>query len=257
MKARPVISLLILWVILSACVKNQIPPIPIEPSTQSSPFTEEPELQNQETSSPAINVVCPIYYREEFGGTETSSCWQPSRPLIVVGFDRDKVTSGLTASGLRLEVDATNTYAYIAYPGNLYTDVVISAEVTSTGVNNHAAVLTCRMTDEGWYEARVSTAGYFSVFRYEYARDKSGRNPYYDYVLDRPSSAIDMGSEKTNSIQLACIGDSLILSINGSEVFNRKVATDFTEPGLIGIGALSFDKVPVTLIFDGITISQP
>lgn len=256
MKVRILVVLFFMSLILTACGKNQPKP-PLEVSSQDPTSEVQTETQPDTISSTVQNTLCPEFYREEFGGTETTSCWQPNRPLIVAGFDRDKVSTGLTESGIRIKVDTASTYAYIPYPGSLYTDVVVSADVKSTGVNNHAAVLACRMTDDGWYEARVSTAGYFSVFKYEYARDISGRNPYFDYVLDRPSSAIDMGSEKTNSIQLACMGDSLILTINGTEVFNRKVATDFTEPGLIGIGALSFDKFPVNLIFESVTIARP
>lgn len=256
MKVRFLVGLICLCILLPACGQNQPTPT-MEISSEES--TGEVLAGNQPgtISSTVQNTLCPEYYREEFGGTETTSCWQPNRPLIVAGFDRDKVSTGLTESGIKIKVDTASTYTYIPYPGSLYTDVVVSADVKSTGVNNHAAVLVCRMTDDGWYEARVSTAGYFSVFKYEYARKISGRNPYYDYVLDRPSGAIDMGSEKTNSIQLACMGDSLILTINGAEVFNRKVATDFTEPGLIGIGALSFDKFPVNLIFESVTIARP
>jgi len=256
MKVRFFAVLICLCILLPACGQNQPTPS-LEISSQESTGELLAENQPETISSAVQNTLCPEYYREEFGGTETTSCWQPNRPLIVAGFDRDKVSTGLTESGIKIKVDAASTYTYIPYPGSLYTDVVVSTDVKSTGVNNHAAVLVCRMTDDGWYEARVSTAGYFSVFRYEYARDISGRNPYIDYVLDRPSSAIDMGSEKTNSIQLACMGDSLILTINGTEVFNRKVATDFTEPGLIGIGALSFEKFPVNLIFESVTIARP
>jgi len=257
MKAKAFFIAFSISLLIAACGPKVNPPSGQEPIIPEIQPESLEETQPQMEVLPVKNVLCPEYYREEFGGTETTTCWQPLRPLIVVGNDRDKVTTGLTESGIKIKVDATNTYAYILYPGGTYTDVIVSAEVTSTGVNNHGAVLMCRATDSGWYEARVSTAGYFSVFKYEHARDIAGRNAYYDYVLDRPSGDIEMGTEKTNAIQLACMGDSLILTINGKEVFNRKVATDFTEPGLIGIGTLSFTHHPVSLIFNSITISKP
>ena len=55
---------------------------------------------------------------------------------------------------------------------------------------------------------------------------------------------------------LLCIGNNLILNINGTEVFNRPLA-DQTEPGLVGVGGLSRLNIPVTSIFGNILIGQP
>ncbi len=57
-------------------------------------------------------------------------------------------------------------------------------------------------------------------------------------------------------IQFLCIGNNLILNINGTEVFNRPLA-DKTEPGLVGVGGLSQENFPVDLTFQTVSIGPP
>jgi hypothetical protein len=213
-------------------------------------------------SQPAVSatapakVVCPEYYTEKFGGSETQNCWLSTPPLIVTTTKPDQVFLKVVEGGLNLLINATQTDAYVFYDGGVYGDVNIQANITSSGVNNHAAVLLCRANDTGWYEARVSTSGYYSVYRYDTDKHLAHKNPYTDFIVDTVSTAINMGSDKTNVAQFICSGNNLILYINGTEVFNRPLATQ-TDPGLAGIGGHSMEKTPVNLTFQNILIGKP
>ena len=212
-----------------------------------------PAAQNTTASEP---LACPEYYTEDFNGSATQNCWMANPPLIVTTTKPDQVTLTSNDTGMNLAIKAPQTDAYVFYSGGIYPDVNLQAEITSHGVNEHAAALVCRANDKGWYEARVSTSGFFSVYRYDSEKRITNKNPYTNYIADTPSAAINTGTDKTNVIQFLCIGNNLILNINGTEVFNRPLA-DQTEPGLVGVGGLSLAKYPVILNFGNILIGQP
>jgi hypothetical protein len=193
---------------------------------------------------------------EQFNGSTSEPCWISNPPLIVTFTKPDQVRLSTSENGMNLVLNAAQTDAYVLYRGGIYPDINLQATITSSGVNNHAAALVCRANENGWYEARVSTSGFFSVYRYDTQKHLSKKNPYTNFIVDTPSSAINTGTDKTNVIQFLCIGNNLILNINGTEVFNRPLA-DETEPGLVGVGGLSLENFPVDLTFGNISIGQP
>jgi hypothetical protein len=239
--------------LLSAC-GTQGPPGPvIKTAAPEDRSGVNPAAQNTTASEP---LACPEYYTEGFNGSATQNCWMANPPLIVTTTKPDQVTLTSNDTGMNLAIKAPQTDAYVFYSGGIYPDVNLQAEITSHGVNEHAAALVCRANDKGWYEARVSTSGFFSVYRYDSEKRITNKNPYTNYIADTPSAAINTGTDKTNVIQFLCIGNNLILNINGTEVFNRPLA-DQTEPGLVGVGGLSLAKYPVILNFGNILIGQP
>jgi len=212
--------------------------------------------QQSVASTEPGKINCPEYYTEKFGGSATQNCWLSAPPLIVTTTRPDQVFLKVVDGGLNILINAPQTDAYVFYDGGVYSDVNIQANITSSGVNNHAAVLVCRANDTGWYEARVSTSGYYSVYRYDTDKHLAHKNPYTDYVVDTVSTAINMGTDKTNVAQFVCKGNELILYINGTEVFNRPQAA-MTDPGLAGVGGLSKETTPVNLTFQNILIGKP
>ncbi len=209
-----------------------------------------------QTNTPGELISCPEYYTEEFNGSKTQACWISNQPLIVTTSKADQVNLSTTDAGIKLLINAAQTDAYIFYSGGIYPDINLQATITSHGVNNHAAALVCRANDKGWYEARVSTSGFFSIYRYDTDKRATKFNPYTNFIGDTSSTAINTGTDKSNVIQFLCNGNNLILYINGTEVFNRPVA-DQTEPGLVGVGGLSQEKYPVILTFGNILIGKP
>jgi hypothetical protein len=238
---------------LTGCSKAEDPQQPsIEPAASN---TSKPEPTAPD-SSPFTPISCPEYYTEKFAGSSTQNCWLPTTPLVVTTSKPDQVSLKALDTGLNLMINAAETYAYVFYDGGIYSDVNLQTAITSEGVNNHNATVICRANDKGWYEARVSTSGYFSVYRYDTEKHLAKKNPYTNFTQDTPSTSINTGTDKTNVVQFVCKGNSLILNINGKEVFNRSVA-DFTEPGLVGVGGISEQNFPVDLIFGNIAIGQP
>jgi hypothetical protein len=243
----------VVTIALTGCSKTENTQQPtIEPLVSN---TSKPEPTTQD-SSLLTPISCPEYYTEKFAGSSTQNCWLSTVPLIVTTSKPGQVSLKASDTGLNLLINAVETYAYVFYDGGIYADVNLQTAITSKGVNNHAATVICRANDKGWYEARVSTSGYFSVYRYDTEKHLAKKNPYTNFTQDIPSTAINTGTEKTNIVQFVCKGNSLILNINGKEVFNRSVA-DYTEPGLVGVGGISEQNFPVDLIFGNIAIGQP
>lgn len=247
------ISAICLCVLIAACGK----PTP-EPLSANVPIPDD----RSGVAVPVTNTQtgdltsCPEFYTEEFNESTTESCWISNTPLIVTSTKPDQVRLSTKDDGMNLVLDAAYTDAYVFYRGGLYPDLNLQATITSHGVNNHAAALVCRANEKGWYEARVSTSGFFSIYRYDTQKRISKKNPYTNFIVDTPSSAINTGTDKSNVIQFLCIGNSLILNINGTEVFNRPLA-DKTEPGLVGVGGHSQENFPVDLTFQTILIGPP
>jgi hypothetical protein len=247
------ISTICICVFLAACGAPTT-----DPRSGTVPITEDRSGVAVEVTNPQAGELtsCPEFYTEEFNGSTTESCWISNPPLIVTSVKPDQVRLSPKDGGMNLVLDAAYTDAYVFYRGGVYPDLNLQATITSHGVNNHAAALVCRANEKGWYEARVSTSGFFSIYRYDTQKRILKKNPYTNFIVDTPSSAINTGTDKSNVIQFLCIGNNLILNINGTEVFNRPLA-DQTEPGLVGVGAHSQDNFPVDLFFRTILIGQP
>jgi len=246
-------GLFIVCIALAGCNKTEVPQQPTIAPAASSP--SNPELTAQD-SPPLTPISCPEYYTEKFAGSSTQDCWLSTDPLFVTRTDQDEVFIKPLENGLNLLINTTGTNAYVFYDGGVYSDVNLQAAIKSRGVNNHSAILICRANDKGWYEARVSTSGFFSVYLYDTEKHLANKNPYTNFTQNTPSASINTGTDKTNIVQFVCKGNSLILNINGKEVFNRSIA-DNTEPGLLGVGGISEDNFPVDLIFGDIAIGQP
>jgi hypothetical protein len=238
-------GLFMVCIALTGCSKVEDPQQPIIETAASSTSGPEPTAQD---SSPLTPISCPEYYTEKFAGSSTQNCWLSTVPLVVTTSKPGQVSLKALDTGLNLVINAAGTYAYVFYDGGIYSDVNLQTAITSRGVNNHNATVICRANDKGWYEARVSTSGFFSVYRYDTEKHLAKKNPYTNFTQDTPSTSINTGTD--------CKGNSLILNINGKEVFNRSVA-DFTEPGLVGVGGISEQNFPVDLIFGNIAIGQP
>jgi hypothetical protein len=136
-----------------------------------------------------------------------------------------------------------------------YTDVQVEATVINTGNNANGASLICRHSAEGWYEFTVSNAGLYTISAYD-GVGGTGLVPGYNELAAGGSPAIKSG-KSTNVYRAVCAGNELSLYVNDTLV---KTVTDtnfdFTE-GAVGIGASSPQQLPVDLIFQSFTVSQP
>lgn len=188
---------------------------------------------------------------EEFQ-SGTMETW--SDPLFVVGNPK---MSEITAEGksLLFTLRDVETYSYKFYDEKVFENVIVEAEVTNLGDNTNGISLICRASEEGWYEFRVASGGTYEVYRYDQKMKDRGENPYN--MIDSGGSGLI--NAKTNQLKFACNGSSLQIFSNGKEIKPpRGPMEDSTyTKGKIGVGVMSFGRVPVKVAFDKVSITEP
>jgi hypothetical protein len=154
-----------------------------------------------------------------------------------------------------------------------YKDVLTVAtfETVETDGGNGIAIL-CRISDKGWYEARVSTmgssAGRVWIYRYDPRLKALNENPYVNlltpaYNLESiPISAIKNGFY-TNTIGFQCSGNTLSVYANGKAMIHPRlnvpiVVNDSTlQEGAVGVGVMSFSTGKAYVEFIDVSTNQP
>jgi hypothetical protein len=197
------------------------------------------------TASPVPEVT------EEFKA-EQPNTW--SEPVFVVG--NPKLTEITTQSNaLTFTLKDNETYVYRFYDKQVYDNVVVSATVTNLGDNANGIALICRASGEGWYELRVSSGGTYEVFLYSQKIKDQGQNPYK--LLASGGSGL-IGA-KSNDLQFSCNGSSLSILSGGKEIKPKTGPIEdstFTN-GKVGVGVMSFSRVPIKVGFDKVSIAKP
>jgi hypothetical protein len=136
------------------------------------------------------------------------------------------------------------------YDPYTYTDVRLDATAENRGKNNNNVSFICRYSDEGWYEFNIANNSLYWILACIQADKK-----YYT-LYNGGSTAIKQGKD-VNDYTLGCIGNSLILWIDGSEVRAVKDNIYKLREGQIGVGVSSLDVTPIIVEWDSITVSQP
>ena len=79
--------------------------------------------------------------------------------------EKNDVEISAQGEHVRFTITDYDTYAYLIYELQDYADVRIDTEVTNQESNNNNNVgLVCRFSENGWYEANISSSGVYSVF---------------------------------------------------------------------------------------------
>jgi hypothetical protein len=229
--------------------------VPTESPTLDFP-TEEP------TMAPSVTPAS-LFFTDDFDGDLSN--WQ----YFIVTGDPNAAYVTPVAGKLRFELPRNvEAYVYAYNTSAEYQDVYVetNAETIKTGRNGIAIV--CRMSDQGWYELRVSTAGYevgrFAFYRYDSALKAQKQNPYVNLLGGYPNLAsVDLkNGANINTLGLLCYGNQIIPFINGVQPKGADkqplVITDNTySSGYAGIGAMSYAEEAVTIDFDWVTTSEP
>jgi len=137
-------------------------------------------------------------------------------------------------------------------PGNFnFTDVRVEVEATMNGgsENNDYGIICRYMDNTHFYFAAISSDGYYGILK---MRD----NEYS--VIGRenliPSELIHLGTA-TNQIRFDCIGSTLTLFINGSQV-DQQIDTEYSS-GNVGLIAGTYDEAGTDILFDNFYVYQP
>jgi hypothetical protein len=244
--------------------ETKAPPPTVEPVQIMPTDTVEP-TQELLPTEPLPTVT--NYFTDEFDGD--LSGW---RQWVVAGNSDLNYARGIVGR-LHFELPSTETYAYEHNINYTYDNVLVQTQfnpVDAAGKNGIALI--CRVSDQGWYELRVSTigdrAGWIQIFRYDPKLKANHENPYVDLLMPTykqdslPVAEIKPGFNK-NTIGLACNGNSLSVYANGKPMMHPRlkepiVITDTTlTNGTVGVGVMSFSSGKVFIDFDWVSTKAP
>ena len=201
----------------------------------------------------ALTLGCSLTSGAASSGGDTSILFQDDFSDTGSGWDSTTTDSALTdyASGAyRIWVNDTNS-DYWANPGLSFTDVRIEVEATKVGGpdDNDLGVI-CRYQDtENFYFALVSSDGFAGI-----GKTKAGQQTLLTGDNLSPTDAINKGNSK-NTIRLDCLGSSLSLLVNGTQVITA-TDSDFAK-GDVGLMAGTYDTPGTDIQFDNFVVRTP
>jgi len=227
-------------------VANEAPPATEAPQQPQEQPTEAPVA----TEPPAQQPSAEEYFTEEFdGGIEN---W--SRLTVTGSKESNPDGLALEVSDSRLVFDFSTKqlYAYLFYDPFEYENVAVEALAENRGMNDNNISLICRYSDEGWYEFNVFNSGLYNIL-YGYYKPDGSIN--YARIADGGSNKIKAGKE-VNNYRITCNERKLSLFINGTETRVVEDNQYVLRKGKIGIGASSFDQLPIKIEYDWVKISE-
>ncbi|MGW8249129.1 MAG: S1C family serine protease [Anaerolineales bacterium] len=162
--------------------------------------------------------------------------------------ETDKYDASYQNSRVIVEVNATDTSAYLVYDGFLPPDVRVDTAVELVqGTNRNNISLLCRASDAGWYEFSMNSGGYWFIWKYEDGK--------YNELARGASKAINM-QKTTNEITATCIGTELTFYVNQTEMGSVR-DNRFKDDGQVGVSVSTFDIPGVGVEFDWFAATVP
>ena len=228
--------------------------VPSETPTVTSTSTPMPvpTFTSELTLSPIPTVAPSPFYVEEFDTANGLLGWVN---FMTFG-DLHMVTQLLNPGKLSVSIlplDDKYAWYYLINNNFTYSNVKVETVVTNQGNNANGVSLICRYSDLGWYEFVLSNNGTYSIFAVD---TQDSVNQRYNELANGGSVRIKTGRQ-TNTYMAICSGNELVLIVNGTEV--RKVTDDqfqFAE-GRIGLAVSAMQKLPVSVDFESLTVSEP
>jgi hypothetical protein len=151
----------------------------------------------------------------------------------------------------RITVNEKNSDAW-ANPGKEnFTDVHIEVDATkNSGPDDNDFGIICRYNSpDKFYYGIVSSDGYYSIMK---MTSDGGKPLGHDSYVQ--SDQITQGSV-TNHIRFDCVGSTLTLYVNGSQL-DQQTDTDYST-GNVGLLAGTFDTVGTDIVFDNFMVYKP
>ncbi|MFZ2097486.1 MAG: hypothetical protein WAV05_12685 [Anaerolineales bacterium] len=151
----------------------------------------------------------------------------------------------------RIVINDTNSDTW-ANPGNeSFTDVRIEVDATKNGgPDDNDFGIICRYTDvDQFYYGVISSDGYYAIMK---MTSGTGTPIGHDSMLQ--SDLITQGAS-TNHIRFDCVGSTLTLYVNGTQV-DQQTDTDYTT-GNVGLIAGTFTTAGADILFDNFFVYKP
>lgn len=171
---------------------------------------------------------------------------QPGKEQSKISYEDSKLVFGLYDM---------ETYVYQFNQRPAEADVLLELKYQAGGAHQNGIALVCRATTDqtAWYEFRVSSTAQYAIYRYDAALRDDYKNPYIE-LAKGVSDAIS--PTRDNIMRAMCNGTALVLEVNGEEIVTVQDGT-LTDGGLVGIGAMSYDTMPVNIMMDYFGLSKP
>jgi len=226
------------------------PQPPVEQPTQPPAPTDVPqptaEAVATDTAAPA--PVVSKFFTEEFD-QDPGSDWAVD--ILGPGADanKDSVKADFTNGSLRIELPKKDLYYYYTYSGFSYDNVRLDLRADNRGVNSNNISLTCRISDEGWYEWSVGSDGLWTLYA---VTDK------YHTVASGGTTFLKLGKE-VNEFTMICNDKKISMFVNGQEVKQSPVTDNkyALRSGSVGFNISSLNSVPVIVEVNWFKISEP
>lgn len=223
----------------------------------ATPVIEIPVSETPGVDTPTATVFVPStdtatpapqpYYTEEFDSPLVN--WfefmsSGDTQMVQRRVDQGKLTIDLS------QLDDKLPWYYLINNTFTYPTLKVESLVTYRSLNTTGVSLVCRYSDIGWYEFVFTSSGTYSI----YAVDSFGIvNQGYNLLASNtviPDSASNVYAIECKGVELnQYVNNTLVNTISDGK-FN------FIE-GKIGLAASSPDKLPVSVDFDYIKVSEP
>ena len=204
------------------------------------------------TAEPPPALALSQYYSQEFDTPDELADWFSYMTFGDSRMIRQTVGLGKLSVSIRPLEDKYAWY-YLVNNKFTYLNVKVETVVVNQGNNANGVSLICRYSEAGWYEFVLSNDGTYVI----YAVDQLGTvSQGYNELANGGSARIRTGRQ-TNTFTAICSNNELILMVNDTEV--RRITENrfgFAD-GRIGLAVSSMHKLPVSVEFESLKISEP
>ncbi|MCD4671287.1 MAG: hypothetical protein K8R77_01375 [Anaerolineaceae bacterium] len=242
-----------LGAVTDAITGNKAPEAEPEVAMPTSEISGVGEMEVELTPTPKLKDVTDDYLdefnilTEDWSGPITmTSQAQPGKEQTKISYEDSKLIFGLYDY---------ETYVYQFNQRPADPDVLLELKYQAGGAHENGIALICRAKPDQseWYEFRVSSTGQYAIYYYDAALRDDYKNPYKE-LAKGVSAAIRPTRE--NIMRVMCNGTALVLEVNGEEVKTVQDST-LTEGGLVGVGAMSYNNLPVNIMMDYFGLFKP
>ncbi len=220
------------------------------PTAQITVVENTPTPEAGSTSLPVESPTLNPFFVEDFN-TDLAA-WTEFMTSGDSSLVERKVDLGVLSVQLFQREGVTPQY-YLINNSYSYSDVKIEAVVTNRGNNSNGVGLICRYSDIGWYEVQISNSQTYAL----YVVDNIGiYSQGYNEVARFDSNQILSGLS-TNIYTMICKGNVISLLVNGKLLWEHADTQFGFTDGKIGLSVWSPQTLPVNVMFETLTISQP
>ncbi len=178
----------------------------------------------------------------------------PGSLANIVPGDSGNMSVKVADGHLAFDINGKGLWVYSVYDGAEYSDVKMEVVSDNRGTNDNNVSLICRYSKQnGWYEFNVANNGLYDIL---FAKVTADNKVTYSRIADGGSNKIKQGKQ-INTYGIVCKGHTLVLSINGYETRRIDDNQFVLDKGKVGVSVSSFNSLPVKVLIDSATISQP